>query len=346
MKPLVVSISVRSLAEKVDGRVVGDETLTVDTLVPLDSPREHGLTFIRSKSPVGLLQSLENLPAMGVFVDERSLPQQLPPLRCSIIAVSNAQGSFIDAIPLFFGPYTPNRTVHPNAEIHPTARIGTGVTIASGCVVGERCIVGDNSILDANVVLYPDAVIGNNVHLFSGVAIREGCKVSDHTVIHNNSVIGADGFGYLSDPATGIRKVPQVGIVEIGAHVEIGASTTIDRGTTGATVIGDHTKIDNQVQIGHNVTIGSHCLVCAGVGIAGSCDIGAGVVLGGGVGVADHIRIAPGIRVGGYAGVSTSLNEPGDYMGFPAIKAAAHRRQQVALRRLAATKGDKQKKFR
>jgi UDP-3-O-[3-hydroxymyristoyl] glucosamine N-acyltransferase len=341
MKPTDASISVQSIDERAHGRLIGDGSLTIKNLVPLESPREHGLTFIRSKSNLTLQRTLESLPAMAVFVDEGSLPQTLPPLRCAVIAVPNAQRAFIDIIPLFFEPYPASKAIHASASIHPTATIGKGVSIAAGCVIGEGCVVGDDSILDPNVVLYPDVRIGKNVHLFSGVSIREGCIVRDHTVIHNNSVIGADGFGYLSDPAGGILKVPQVGIVEIGAHVEIGANTTIDRGTTGATVIGPHTKIDNQVQIGHNVVIGSHCIICAKVGIAGSCTIEAGVVLGGGVGVADHIRIASGIRVGGHAGVTTSLSERGDYMGFPATKASAYRRQQVTLRRLAAAKGDK-----
>jgi UDP-3-O-[3-hydroxymyristoyl] glucosamine N-acyltransferase len=154
-------------------------------------------------------------------------------------------------------------------------------------------------------------------------------------------VIGADGFGYLTDPRTGITKVPQVGVVKIGDHVEIGASASIDRGTVGATIIGSHVKIDNQVQIGHNVRVDSHCIICAQAGIAGSCHIQRGVVLGGGAGVADHVTIVPGVRVGGHAGVISSIDEPGDYMGFPAMKAPLYRRQQAFIRRLTNKKSVK-----
>jgi len=185
--------------------------------------------------------------------------------------------------------------------------------------------------------------VGARSRLYSGVAIREGSRIGTNVIIHNNSVIGSDGFGYLQDPKVGLRKVPQVGTVEVGDYVEIGANTTIDRGAVGSTIIGPHTKIDNQVQIGHNVVLGSHCVVCAKVGIAGSCKVGSGVVFGGGVGVADHVTIVSGVRLSGYSGVYSDILEPGDYMGVPAIKAGTYRRQQAIISRMTKGKGSKAK---
>jgi UDP-3-O-[3-hydroxymyristoyl] glucosamine N-acyltransferase len=151
-------------------------------------------------------------------------------------------------------------------------------------------------------------------------------------------VIGADGFGYIPNPPRGLRKVPQVGSVKIGSDVEIGAHTCIDRGAFGSTTIGHGTKIDNLVQIGHNVSIGSHCLVCGQAAIGGSTKIRDGVVVGGAASIADHLELVSGVRLGGRSGVTTSLLEPGDYMGFPAVKATDWRRQQVLLRRTTRTK--------
>jgi UDP-3-O-[3-hydroxymyristoyl] glucosamine N-acyltransferase len=278
---------------------------------------------------------------MVALVDSKFTGLDITSLRCAVIEVADPQRAFISLIPDFYSPYPSHQGVHPSASIHPSVSLGVGVSIGPGCVIGESSCIGDNVRLDANVVVYPGVSIRANSHVHSGCAIREGCLIGSHCVIHNNVVIGADGFGYLSDPKTGISKVPQVGIVEIGDHVEIGACTSIDRGTVGATIIGSHVKIDNQVQIGHNVRVDSHSIICAQVGIAGSCHIQRGVVLGGGVGVADHVTIASGSRVGGHAGVISSIEEPGDYMGFPAMKASQFRRQQAILRRLAHRKSVK-----
>jgi UDP-3-O-[3-hydroxymyristoyl] glucosamine N-acyltransferase len=278
---------------------------------------------------------------MVALIDATMADIDTSALKCSLIAVPDPQRAFISLIPHFYTPYAVQQGVHPSAVIHPSASLGAGVSVGPGCVIGESTSIGDNVILDANVVMYSGVSIGVNTRIHSGCAIREGTSIGSHCIIHNNVVIGADGFGYLSDPKTGISKVPQVGNVIIGDHVEIGACTSIDRGTVGATVIGSHVKIDNQVQIGHNVRVDSHSIICAQVGIAGSCHIQRGVVLGGGVGVADHVTISSGARVGGHAGVISDIDEPGDYMGFPAIKATQYRRQQATLRRLTLGKSVK-----
>jgi UDP-3-O-[3-hydroxymyristoyl] glucosamine N-acyltransferase len=341
MKQLNRSYTVQEIADHAHGRVIGDGTMSISALVALESPRTGGVTFLRSKSHVALARTLQDLPAMALFVDESLLSPELPATQCALIVVPNAHKAFIATVSLFFEPYPTTLSAHPTAVIAPTAKIGERVSIGAACVIGDGCSIGDDSVLDAHVVLYPDVSLGKGVRLYSGVAVREGCTIGDRSIIHNNAVIGADGFGYVSDPKTGISKVPQVGIVEVGSDVEIGANTTIDRGTVGATVIGAHTKIDNQVQIGHNVVIGSHCIICAQAGVAGSTEIGAGVVLGGGAGVADHVRVVSGVRVGGHGAVLTSLEEPGDYLGFPAVKAMQYRRQQVTLRRLVDSKSHK-----
>lgn len=334
MKPRGNSISARDIAQKIHAVIYGDSALVINGLSPLETPSPHTITFIRSRSKLAVEKSLQKLPRMAVLVESAFMTGELGSLSCTILAVKNPHRSFLDLIPLFYEEEEPTRSIHPSAVIDPTCVIGSRVSIGANSVVGAGVSIGDDSVIDAHVNIYPGARIGERTRLYSGVVVRERCRIGHDTVIHNNSVIGSDGFGYISEPDIGLKKVPQVGIVEVGDHVEVGANTTIDRGAVGTTSIGSHTKIDNLVQIGHNVVLGSHCIVCAQVGIAGSCKIGNGVVFGGGSGVADHVTITSGVRLAGRAGVYSDLLEPGDYMGLPAVKAGIHRRQHALLSRL------------
>ncbi len=341
MKPRLNTVFAADIAAKVGGTLRGDSTLTVSCLCPLETPIQEGITFARAQSTASLLRKLAKQPTMVAFIDSKMIGLDTTSLKCTVIGVAEPQRAVISLIPDFYSPYISQQGIHPSATIHQSVSLGVGVSIGPGCVISESSSLGDHVRLDANVVIYPGVSIGANTRVHSGCAIREGSQIGSHCVIHNNVVIGADGFGYLSDPKTGISKVPQVGNVEIGDHVEIGACTSIDRGTVGATVIGSHVKIDNQVQVGHNVRIDSHSIICAQVGIAGSCHIHRGVVIGGGTGVADHLTIVSGCRVGGHAGVTCSIDEPGDYLRFPAMKASRYRRQQAIIRRLANGKSVK-----
>lgn len=276
-------------------------------------------------------------------MDERMLPPvpARSALGCTVLAVTDPHRAFVELIPWFYEEEHIERSIHSSAVIDPSAKLAANVSIGAHCVIGPGVTLGEGAILHARVTLYRDVSIGAGSELHSGVVVREGCVIGARCGIHNNSVIGADGFGYLLDPKRGIVKVPQVGVVQIADDVEIGAGSCIDRGAIGATVIGPHTKIDNHVQIGHNVKIGSHCILCAQVGIAGSVTLHDRVVLGGGTGVADHITVVSDVRTGGHSGITTDIDAPGDYLGMPAIPATAYRRQQVALRRLTQERGRK-----
>jgi UDP-3-O-[3-hydroxymyristoyl] glucosamine N-acyltransferase len=340
MKARVVSITAHDLATRLKASLHGNGDLAVTGLCPVLSPEVGHLTFIKGKSPTAVWRMLIKLPEVAVLVEPGVLPdaEMLRSLRCVILAVASPHSAFVDAVNFFYDPEPVSVGVDTTARIDPTAIIGEGVSIGAFCVIGPRARIASGAVLHNSVTLCRDVAIGSRTHLHSGVVVREGCTVGNDCTIHNNSVIGADGFGYIPDPTMGIRKVPQVGVVIIGDHVEIGANTSIDRATVGTTSIGSHTKIDNQVQIAHNATIGRHCLICAQVGIAGSATIGDGVILGGGTGVADHVQVAPRVRVGGHSGVTSDILEPGDYLGMPAIKAGLYRRQQVSLKKISRTK--------
>lgn len=227
----------------------------------------------------------------------------------------------------------PPAGVHPSAVVDPSARIGSGVTIGPLCVVEAGAGVGDNAWLEAGVYLGRNVRIGADCRLFPGVKVMAECIVGARVILQAGVVLGADGFGYETVRGRH-EKVPQIGNVIVGDDVEIGANSTVDRARFNATVIGEGTKIDNLVQVGHNVTIGKHCIVCAQVGISGSTTLDEYVVLGGQAGVAGHITIGRGAKVDGQTGVNSNL-APGSFVkGSPCLPYNLEQRLNVLRKRI------------
>lgn len=330
-----------TLAEKVGGVVLGNHALPISSLCALEERAANALSFVRTSSRSHLMSAVQPCANQAVLVPAQLASVEMVPSGGALILVSDPYRAFLDLLPIFHPERHHPRVIHESAVIDPTAQLGANVAIGAHCSVEEGVVIGDNCILHAGVHLYRNVKLGNSVTLHSGVSVREGCVIGDHSTIHNNSVIGADGFGYVPDPKIGLRKVPQVGNVVVGRHVEVGANTCIDRGAFGSTTIGDNTKIDNLVQIGHNATIGKFCIICGQVGIAGSTTIGDNVVMAGGSAVADHTSICSNARIGGRAGVTRDITAPGDYLGFPAEPASTWRRMQVAIRRLTTERKTK-----
>jgi UDP-3-O-[3-hydroxymyristoyl] glucosamine N-acyltransferase len=331
----VCTTTASALAEKVSGSILGEPSLSITTVAALERPSANALTFVRTTSQSHLTEAVRACTAQAILIPRQLASAEMVPNGSALILVDDPYKAFLDLLPIFHPPQEHPRTIHPSAAIDPSAQVGANVAIGAHCSIEAGAIVGDNSILHAGVRLYRGVQLGKGVTLHSGVSVREECVIGDNSTIHNNSVIGADGFGYVPDPHVGLRKVPQVGNVIIGRNVEVGAGTCIDRGAFGSTIIGDNTKIDNLVQIGHNAVIGKFCIVCGQVGIAGSATIGDNVIMAGGSGAADHVSICSNARIGGRAGVTRDVTTPGDYLGFPAETATTWRRMQVALRRLA-----------
>ena len=222
--------------------------------------------------------------------------------------------------------------IEDGAQVDPTASVGAFVFVGAGARVGPR------TVLHPQVYVGPDARIGADCLLQAGSVVREGCELGDRVRLQPRVVIGADGFGYAQDVDDAgrpfHRKIPQVGIVRIEDDVEIGAGSCVDRATTGATLVGRGTKIDNLVQVGHNVTIGPLSLLCGQSGIAGSATLGTGVVLAGQAGVVGHIHLTDGVTVAAKSGAVGNLREPGVYSGFPAMPHRAWLKAMAALREL------------
>ncbi len=235
-----------------------------------------------------------------------------------LLRVADPQMALVKAMELFHpAPRQAGMGIHPSAVVEPGAEIGEEVSLHAHVVVEAGARIGDRVVLMPGVFIGAGAQIGDDSLIYPNAVVRERVTLGERVIVHAGAVIGADGFGFAPH-GTGMKKIPQVGVVIIGNDVEIGANTTIDRATLGETVVGDGTKIDNLVQIGHNVKIGQNTVICAQVGVSGSVEVGSQVVLAGQAGIAGHIRIGDGVIVGAQAGVTRSIADGECVLGAPA----------------------------
>jgi UDP-3-O-[3-hydroxymyristoyl] glucosamine N-acyltransferase len=268
-----------------------------------------------------------------VLVSEKALPNLTAPEGCVVIGVPSVQHAFAAVAEMFYPDS--HRVAGPfNAGIHPTAKIGTGVELGAGVVIGPDVEIGDRTHIGPHVVIGRGVAIGRDCEIAGNTVITHA-YIGDGVSVLPGAQIGQPGFGFASS-AAGHTKIPQLGRVVVQDRVEIGACVTIDRGALGDTVIGEGTKIDNLVQIGHNTHIGRHAVIVSQVGISGSCEIGDFVVLAGQAGVSDHAKIGAGARLGGKCGVFMGqVLEPGrDYGGIPAKPVREWLRELAAVNAL------------
>ena len=255
--------------------------------------------------------------------------------RASWVRVANPHLAFAKISALFNPPPGFAPGIRPGAQVHPEARVHAEATVMGGATIERGASVGARSVLFPGVYIGESAVVGDQSILYPNVTVRERCAVGSRVVLHASCVIGADGFGFAFDPTVPAHvKIPQAGIVRIEDDVEIGACSCIDRATFGETVVGRGTKIDNLVQIAHNVKIGQLTILCGQVGISGSTEIGSGAILGGQVGVVGHIRVGDMAKVGAQSGVSRNIPDGAEMSGYPAIDHRLWLKSAVALERL------------
>ena len=320
-----MSFTANEIAERVGGDVVGDGSIELDGFAQADAAMPGDLTFAENMQFFRLAeQSQANaILAPGKFTSETK----------TVIRVKDARIAFARVLPLFFPEkqFTPG--IHPSAVIAKSADVANTATIGPNCIIGESAAIGEQTVLEANCTLGDQSTLGQATRLFPNVSVYSKCKLGDRVRIHAGSVIGSDGYGYVFDQDHH-RKIPQVGSVVIENDVEIGANCTIDRGALGDTVIGEGTKIDNLVQIGHNVVIGKHCIIVAQNGIGGSTQIGEYSTLGGQVGVIGHITIGPKVMIAARSTVLNNLEGGKQYMGFPAVPNFQAKRALIATQQL------------
>ncbi|HEX4844561.1 MAG TPA: UDP-3-O-(3-hydroxymyristoyl)glucosamine N-acyltransferase [Limnobacter sp.] len=234
----------------------------------------------------------------------------------------------------------PLQGIHSSAVVDPSAQIHPSVCVGPNAVIGQSCVVEEGSRIGAGVVLGDGVVIGSNTQIHPNVTVYNECEIGNHCIVHAGVVIGADGFGFANDKGTWV-KIPQVGRVLIADHVEIGANTTIDRGAIDDTLIGFGVKLDNQIQIAHNVTIGEHTAMAGCVGVAGSTHIGARCTVGGAAMLLGHLTIADGTHISGCSAVMSSIKEAGAYSGiFPLQDHKEWEKTAVALKQIMKLRAD------
>jgi UDP-3-O-[3-hydroxymyristoyl] glucosamine N-acyltransferase len=321
-----VSATVSDIAALISGKVIGDGSAIVSGTSNLKYANLGHITFV--DNPKYEKQFIDSKALVTICKNEFIAPGK------TLILVNDPMLAFIVIVEHFKGKPEPYPLgIDPSAWVSPSAKIGAGTSVLPFARIGNNSIIGTDCIIHGGVSIGRNCTLGNNIVLHPNVVIYDDCVIGDYVTIHANSVIGADGFGYKT--TDGIhKKIPQTGNVELEHHVEIGACSTIDRGTFGPTRIGEGTKVDNLVQIGHNCEIGKHNLLVAQVGIAGSCTTGNYVVVAGQAGLADHVTLADEVVVGAKSAVMRTAGKGERLLGIPARQERDEKRILIHLNKL------------
>jgi UDP-3-O-[3-hydroxymyristoyl] glucosamine N-acyltransferase len=323
------------LADLVRGQVIGDADLVISAARPLGEAQPGDITFVEDDQHAHLLHECR---ASAVVA-----PASVQPNGVALLQVADPLNAFVAIVRLLHGrPEPPPHGIDPRAAIHATVSIGEQSSIYSFASIGEGSVIGSRCQIHSGAIVGRHCRLGDDVVLHANAVLYDGTLVGSRVLIHANAVIGADGFGYRTSNGRHV-KVPQFGHVEIGDDVEIGACTTIDRGTFQATRIGAGTKIDNLVQIGHNCRIGRHNLLVSQIGIAGSSTTGDYVVVAGQAGIVDHVHIGERAMIGAKAGVTKDVPAGQRMLGAPATPEREQKRILMTLERLPEIRKDVQR---
>ncbi|MFI4873811.1 MAG: UDP-3-O-(3-hydroxymyristoyl)glucosamine N-acyltransferase [Blastopirellula sp. JB062] len=317
-----MGVTLGQLASLVEGTLHGDAELEISGASIIRDSQPGEITLADKPE---LAKELARCSAAAVIASGEFAPSGMP-----LIVVADVHAAFAKVVSQFRPLLAQNKPgVHPSAVVAESAVIAADASVGPLAVIGESVSVESGAVIQSGAQIGAGSVIGAGTILFPGVVLYENTIIGAHCILHASAILGAFGFGYDSSSGEHILS-SQLGNVVVGDHVEIGAATTIDRGTYGPTVIGDGTKIDNQVMIAHNCRIGRHNLICSQVGIAGSTTTGDYVVMAGQVGVRDHVHIGDGAILGAKAGISSDIAARQNVIGSPAIP-AKEKKLEVAL---------------
>lgn len=318
--------TVAEIARFLDGQLVGDGTVQISAISGIAEAKPGDITFLAAPQ---YHRFLRTTAASAVIVPPSvEFPQK------TLIRVDDPRLAFARVMRLFYACFPEGpQGIHQTAVIGQKVNLGHGVNIGALVCIEDQVTIGDNVTVFPGVFIGRESQIGSSTVIYANATIREQTVIGENVIIHSGTVIGSDGFGYAKQGDQHL-KIPQKGIVIIEDEVEIGANVTIDRATLGATRIGRGTKIDNLVQLGHNVVIGPHCLVVAQVGISGSTEIGSGVILAGQVGLVGHIKIGDDSVIGAQSGVRKSVPPRSVFFGYPARPHVKAKRIEACLNRL------------
>lgn len=323
-----MEFSAKQIAEYIQGIIVGDENATVHTFAKIEEGMPGALSFLSNPKYTHYIYDTQS---SIVLVNKDFEPEK--EIKATLIKVDNAYESLAKLMNLYEQSRPKQTGINPLAHVAPTAKIGKNVYIAPFACVGDNAEIGDNTALHSHATVGNGAKIGNDCILYPHVTVYHDCRVGNRCILHAGSVVGADGFGFAPSPE-GYEKIPQIGIAILEDDVEIGANTCIDRATMGATIIRKGVKLDNLIQIAHNVEVGSHTVMASQVGIAGSTKVGQWCMFGGQVGVAGHIKIGDKVNLGAQSGVPGSIKDGQNLIGTPPIDPKNYFKSSVLFKKL------------
>jgi UDP-3-O-[3-hydroxymyristoyl] glucosamine N-acyltransferase len=329
---IYMEFTARQIAELLKGIVEGDSDVRVSRLSKIEEGEKGSLSFLSNPKYSPFLYTSR---ASVIIVNDDFAVEQ--PVNATLIRVKNAYESFVQLLEMYNQIQRDKKGIEQPSFISPTATLG------ENCYVGAFAYIGSNARIGKNVKIYPQVYIGDNVEvgdntsLFAGVRIYSDCVIGKDCTLHTGTVVGADGFGFMPNSANEYKKVSQIGNVIIEDMVEIGANTTIDRATLGSTIIRKGVKLDNLIQIAHNVEIGENTVIAAQTGVAGSTKIGKDCMIGGQVGIVGHISIADKVKIAAQSGIGSSIVNEGEIVqGSPAFNISDYKRTYVVFRKLPA----------
>lgn len=324
-----MKFSAGQIAQLLGGKVEGNDSVEVNKLAKIEEGVPGSLTFLSNPvyTPYIYKTKASIVIVKSDFTAEKKLPEAT-----TLIRVSDPYSAFGRLLEIYdtFKHY--RKGVEQNAVVSSTARLGKDVYIGSSSYIGENVVIGDNCKLYPNVYIGDNTVIGENTIVYAGVNIYNDCSIGKNCVFHSGVIIGGDGFGFSPSSQNDYKKIPQIGNVVIEDHVEIGSNSTVDRATMGSTFIRKGVKIDNLVQIAHNVDVGENTVIAAQTGIAGSAKIGKNCMIGGQVGIVGHITIGNHVKIAAQSGITSSISDNEVVQGSPAFKFADYQRAYVNFR--------------
>jgi UDP-3-O-[3-hydroxymyristoyl] glucosamine N-acyltransferase len=323
-----------AIAGFLNGEIVGDPETKVNTIAKIEEGHAGALSFLANPKYEHYLYTTKS---SIVLVNKSFVPSAK--VEATLIRVENAYESFASLLRLVDQSRPRKKGIHSTAVIEPTSSVGKDVYIGPYVYIGENCIIGDGCSLYPHVYIGDKTQIGKKCTLNSGVKIYHECILGENCVIHAGTVIGSDGFGFAPQSDNEFMKIPQLGNVVIEDNVEIGANVAIDRATIGSTIIRKGVKLDNLVQIGHNVEVGGNTVMAAQTGIAGSSKIGKNCMFGGQVGIAGHLKIADGTKIGAQSGIPGDVKKENSVLfGYPAIDHRNFMRSSIVFKKLPELK--------
>jgi len=324
------------IAQILQGDIVGDANQEVSDLSKIEEGKPGTLTFLAN---LKYAEHLYSTKASIAIVNRSYNPDKPIPATLTLIKVDDAYGCFAKLLQLYEQTIKEKARIEQPSFIDPSAKIGDNVYIGAFAYIGPGAVIGSNTHIYPHTYIGNNVKIGDNCVMYSGVKVYRECKIGNNCTIHASTVIGADGFGFAPNQDNVYQKVPQIGNVIIEDNVEIGANTCVDRATLGSTIIRKGVKLDNLVQIAHNVEVGENTVVAGFGAIAGSAKVGKNVMIAGQVGIINHVKVADGVKIAGQSGVGQDITEPNSIVqGSPAFGIGDYKRSYVLFRMLPKLK--------